>query len=528
MSLFWVAPAVMLGLHHFANTTPNQATVQPEDLEFEVKAKTVNRNIATETTTFSDGVVAIYGPTTIHADRLVVSLKKGSEHAVATGHVRLDDPDGQISADILDLNLDGGRHGVATNVMATIAGAKLTAKRADITPKLWTLSDVTLTTCRNRIPLYSVFTKELTVVPGRRGRAKSPELSLFGNHILTIPTQNFTLDRRTIGFRPPSFSYRKDRGLGVAWASGILLDEQTGVGANFAAFPNSFPGYSAQISRTWIPAELAEGLISPRSELAERFANGYLDSIETSSPESESQTLRSPRKSVSFGSSWNQGVNRGSSSLFYSKAAELSGEIGGVAGAFGYMTELRVQTIRVQHGPWLTRSVMTAAVGSPIVHVTRDLETWARLDAEGYLGPHKSGWVRGTAGLAYSPFPQIRLSGGLYSGRDFGRPEFGIDRLDFGAGYMIRADFNLGPTKFTLINKRDGKLGWWDREYSASQVVGCLEPFVAYRKSPADYRIGVKIRLDQFIDVLQARTFKRTQPAKHIISQQTPPFKDQN
>lgn len=522
MTLLWVVPLLLAGPHPAQNiSAPNVVVPKNRDQQindigsdpvFEVRALSVSENVAEQTTTFANGVVAVYGVTTIHSDRLVVVRLLGSEHATATGHVKLDDPDGQVTADSLDLNLKGVRRGSATNVFATIAGARITAAKADLTPTLWTFYDVTLTTCRNKVPLYSVRSRKLTLIPGKRGKAENPRLSLFGHQLLTLPTQNFNLDRRSEGLRPPSFSYQRDRGLGIAWVSGILLDDRTGVGGAFATFPKSLPGYSLQVSRTWIPADLSQGLIAPRSEFSERYGYGYLDSIENASPETEAGTVRAPRKSLSLGSSWNQSTSRGSAGEFFSKAVELSAERGGDLGSAGFISQMRLQTIRQQGGPWITRGVLTGSIGSPLAHFTGNLVGWARVDGESYLGPKTSGWLHGTVGIAYNPVKQLRLSAGYVTGRDFGTSQFDIDRLGIGFGFNVRADLDLGPTKISFLTKHDGKLGWWDREYSVSQVVGCLEPFVTYRKSPADYRIGLKIRIDQFVDVLQSRDFKRKSP----------------
>jgi hypothetical protein len=66
------------------------------------------------------------------------------------------------------------------------------------------------------------------------------------------------------------------------------------------------------------------------------------------------------------------------------------------------------------------------------------------------------------------------------------------------------------------MQKWDRRLGWFDREYTASQVIGCLEPFLLYRKYPQDYNLGIRFRLDEFYDVLRRRDFRRSPPSGKV------------
>jgi hypothetical protein len=95
---------------------------------------------------------------------------------------------------------------------------------------------------------------------------------------------------------------------------------------------------------------------------------------------------------------------------------------------------------------------------------------------------------------------------------EFGNEELPADPLTTLNGFVLRMDVNLAPTRISYMQKWDGRLKWFDREYSIYQAVGCLEVFTTYRQFTHDYRFGVKLRVDQFVNLLQRKEFQRTKP----------------
>ncbi len=82
----------------------------------------------------------------------------------------------------------------------------------------------------------------------------------------------------------------------------------------------------------------------------------------------------------------------------------------------------------------------------------------------------------------------------------------------------------MGPTQISYLLKYDRGRGNYDRQYIISQVVGCLEPYVLYRKFPDDYKIGVRLRIDRFLRMLSSREFKRRRPAQPVESKTSAPI----
>lgn len=481
-----------------------------------VAAKT-HYETATDTVLYTNGVTAIYGPTTIKAESLSINHAKGI--MFAKGSVNLYDPDGTLEAEDLELHWkETPWTATAHGIVAEIAGATLKAESADLNPTKWVLTNVYGTSCHRQPPLYSVFLPKLTVIPGRRGRAERPKIFLFGKQIFTLPSQSFNLDPRVQGFRIPSVGYRKDEGLGVNWDSGFLLTENTSIAAAAGSFKKSLPTYSASVSRSWIPSDSTRALMTPRSDLAERFSFGYMESIEVPRLESERAVLRDRRNGVSIGTTWNQGTGDLNGTWFFSKPIDLTYERGGPIGDWSFMSQTRVQQIKEKTSSTVNRAVLLGSVGTPIWPLGRNLLAMGRTDVGGFAGNQSFGWVRSSMSVVARPHKVLTLGAALVGEREFGVPDFAIDRPIDRNGMHLRADFNFGATRFSYLTKYDTHLHWYDREYSVSQVIGCLEAYTQYRKVPNNYRFGVKLRIDQFIDLMTRREFKRSDRPAHAIS----------
>ena len=269
-------------------------------------------------------------------------------------------------------------------------------------------------------------------------------------------------------------------------------------------------------TRTFLPAETLNDIITPGSEYGERFRNGYLENIRVRAPINERRYYQSQRRSVSVGSQWNFGVAGQDVGVNFSKPLEVVGEIGGpFKGDGGFLTQVRLQAIRRGVEPITNRALIINSAILPSFQIAPKLGTILRADSGSYIGPSPFTWLRGMAGLAYEPIPQLTLGFGAVLAGEFGRPQYeGIDDLYARDGYVWRMDLNLGPTRAGYMQKWDRRMGIYDREYYLSQVVGCLEPFVVYRKYPSEYNLGIRFRLDDFYDVLRKRDFKRTKPTE--------------
>ena len=484
-----------------------------DELPIVIEAKRQHVDVLHQVFVYEDGVVATYGPTTLRADRL--SIDQLHQTFDASGHITLVDPEGYLSAETLHGSwAPGGSGSEATGLSGEIAGAQFKARRAVIQPDLWTLYDVQGSTCRRNPPLYSVASREVKFYPGRYGKAIHPRISLFGLRILELPNQRFNLDTRTEGVQVPSVGYRKDQGLGVSWRAGLLLDSQTALSSNLGAFPKSYPTINAVVARSYVPEKDARGLIAPTSDLAERFGFGFFESVDVDKPSVETGTLRQKRNTLAVGSTWNQSATgrEVSEGVRYSKPIEIIYEHNGGLAGWDLTTNSRVQYIGSQLDHYRARLLSSVSAGPAPQVIAKNTTSLIRFDGATFLGNDGFGWGRITVGAIYRPYSILSLAAAGIGAVEFGNEELPTDPLTTLNGFVLRMDVNLAPTRISYLQKWDGRLKWFDREYSIYQAVGCLEVFTTYRQFTHDYRFGVKLRVDQFVNLLQRKEFQRTKP----------------
>jgi hypothetical protein len=500
------------------------------DHDLFVSAEAYTYDIRTQTMVFTRGVMATYGVTTVKADRLELYLGEDQQRGRATGNVVLEDPEAGLSAEDLEFSWKkGAQSGRARNVSIQVGRAMIRAREANLGQDLWTFLEVEATNCPE---YYWIKSPRVIVRPGQTGKLEDPSIVLFGKKIVTLPDRNFNLNPRTQGVSLPSVNFRKGQGLGVSWEAGLLLNEYTNLYLSAGAFKGSYPGFGATITRTNVSATKASTIITPGSDMGERFRFGYFESIEIDNPAQELRFLRTPRQSMSLGTLWNQGVSGRNYETSVSKAVEGVLESGGIIGGrsvtrtdesgekstsleggLSYIGQARLQTIRERGNPFITRLVLAGSLELPSIQIAPKLSTLTRVDTSQFLGKNSFGWIRGSAGVVYDPIPQLRVGATAMTSKQFGTPDFQFDRLVSERGFTFRANLNLGPTQISYLTKYDTKLKWYDREYIVSQVAGCFEPFILYRQFPSDYRFGLRLRLDNFYELLERRTFKRTKPA---------------
>jgi hypothetical protein len=512
----WQAPAHAMPVAGAPTQSKQQVPVQsPEGIK--INAPTVDFKVdaaGNRTFEYSDGVEAIYEPTVIRADHLILHEEvSGRRWGEAFGNVRLDDPEGNMTATRMVFDWTN-RTGSAENVQLEMGGMSIKARHIDIVPDKWDLTDVEATSCgRERVPFYKVRTPHLTLRPGRQAIAQRPRLSILGHQLVTLPTQRVSLDRRNPGLRMPSVGYKAGQGIGVSWFSGFLLDDQTSLTGSFGFFPKSYPGFNVQLAHTFLPIEKSTAAIPPRSELTERFSWSYMDDIHVTQPLSEENFLRASRNSVALTSVWNTGSTARDVDQRYSKALELSYEYGSKFGSFGSLSQARVHLIREGGGPFHARSVVQSALSVPNVKLLKNLYTRIRFDGSAFLGATAFGWGRAQVGLQYQSGTLFTAGVAYIASASGGDPLFRIDELFSKNAVHARADLNLGPTKISYLAKydTDRKL-LYDREYQIRQVVGCIEPFVVYRKFPSEYAFGFRLRADDFFSAIERRKVRRTKP----------------
>ena len=485
-----------------------------------VYAMRVKRDLVTGITTFTGQVRVLYGPTVITADSLEVSEKDQSAHA--KGQILVTDPEGTVVAEELRISVAvGAESATFLRLKADIAGAKISAERAQLSKGSWEFDGIQGTTSRDRPPTFSVSGSQLVIIPGNRGTIIHPTISLFGRKLLTVRKYSFNLDKRVPGIGLPSISYRQDQGLGITWEAAVLLGPQTALGAGFAAFNHSYPSFGVQISRSFVGKETSDASIVPRDELSQRFSYSWFENAQADHPESETNYLSRVRSTVGVGSQWNRGTSRVSGDRF-SKALDLAYEYSHQYGNWMGLGQIRAQSISRQGNPFVNRTILFGTIAHTPQILGRNLTLHERVELANYAGGDSFGWARAGVGVAYQPRPELTLGMFGMAGSNRGTPDFQADVLENPDGLNFRVDLNLKATTIRYLARLDPSEGWFDRQIYVSQAVGCFEVFVFSRKVPREYRLGVKLRVDQFVDLLTRRKFERTVPTDNAPPRPVP------
>lgn len=457
---------------------------------------------------FSGGVLARYGPTTLHADKLTIYQTPTHQEGIAEGSVRLDDPDGIIQAQHLQFDW---LNGVGTGTMASVVmdGLFLKVETLEIKPGEWVMTNVKAAPDGSARPLFDLKSPKVTYRPGRGGNARSASLSLGGTKLVTVPSYRFGGRRDQQGLRLPSFSY--NQGLGIAWRSSFGIDDRTGLTGDVRVKKGDRPGAAASITRSFLPRNEPGTLRPPQSDIGERFSNGYLDSLFVRRPSEERDDLRSRRSSLTLGFTANQSpVGRKSDSLV-TKPFDLVFEEGRELAGFGLLGSVRYQSLQEDGGSNERRTLLSFAALAPAVQIARGLHTHVRVDTNAYYGDNASAWGQLQAGLIFNPTPKVRFGAAYVFGSQTGTPTFAIDELFTTRAFHGRVDFDFGPTKLSFLSKYDfERRTWFDNEIGLSQAVGPIEPFITFREFPRTVTFGVRLRAEQAFDRLRRRFENRT------------------
>lgn len=474
------------------------------DLVVEAKSATFTEDAVI----FREGVRATFAGEILTADSLTLHPKL--QTGKAAGHVVLLDPAGSLSAENLQFSWKPeAKGGNASNVHLELAGVMMDAERAESVPgdpPSLIFTNVDGTSCGNeKTPLYSLHSPRVEFHPGKEGIIRRPVLYLFGKRIATLPTQRFSLDPRIRGIPLPGLALGKNK-VGVLWAPNFLIDPNTTASINIRSFKGEHLLATAYATRSYLAPQDNNNLVSPHSDLAERFGTSYFDNIRVANPLQGANSLRSRRVNLSIGTEWNHTSLNDPSKAIYSKFLEGIYENGGPLGdKLGYQYSFRLQDMRRNDEPFRTRFITQGSIGPQPYHLGSNVYLSARLDAATFLGNTSFGWARAETGAYIQPKKWLTLGVAFGHGEEFGKAMYQADRLLIRDQGMARIDLDFGPTKFSLLQKRDFDRDRWYREYSASQVMGCVEAFVTSREFPRSYQLGLKLRLDDFFAILRKR-----------------------
>ncbi len=487
------------------------------DEELTVEAEHWFKDLESGKTFFEGNVKATYGLSVLTTQRLVIDESLGL--MVAEGESRIDDPEATVSAKQIVVNWKT-KESSAEEVRIEAGYLLVQGERLEIknepNPE-WKISGAKIELTDLSPGGNRFLANEVTIYPGQRAVAKHVTYQILGQKIGPLPSQTFNLDRRVTGLRLPSLKYRGGSGFGLSWNSSMLLDDKTIALGSWEAFPGQQSGYRLELTRTFVSEGDQLTRISPRSDLGERFVDGWFNNVTMENPGQELDRIRDLKSSFTIGTYWNTSTDaRPVDATDVSKAFDLVYEMGGPLGAGGWVSTARYQQARESNNTaWVNRLVVDTTFLAP-QYDFGGITSHARFDLIGTSSSRGSfGIVRSELGAFGELMPGLRLGAAYVWASEDGSPDFGYDPLSFGSGLHMRMDYERGPYTLRYLMKYDfsGKR-WYDHEWEFALAAGSLEPYVSRREYPGDFRFGVRLRLDQVTNRLLDRDIKRNRPVE--------------
>ncbi len=483
---------------------------QRVDDELVVEWKTKKIDPVNQIVTFSGGIKATYGPTTILADSLELDLVNKTGKAL--GNVHLLDPEGELRGSQLEFNW-ATRTGRAESAVVEIAGLKLVIRDIQIDQGTWTLRDVKVGGTGQGGEVMTFQAREVKITPGVSARAVRPTIAFGSFKIAPIPVFVFSLDKRAQGMELPTLSFRRRAGFGLNWEYAAPLIPQSVYGAKLSAFPNSRPSVDVFFALSGLRQTQITRELRPRSDLGEPFSESYFDNISVRNPLDEEEELHARRRTIGIQAGWNQSTRaRPNDSDTVNRSWDVVGEVGDGNALFGGTLQAHWQRIRPESGQ-RTRQRISAQFATSTVPWALNETTSVRLRFDGFgtTGYGDSfGWLRAQLGLIHQVNNNLQLGAALAGAVQTGNPIFAYDPLYARNTASARADFKFGNYKLNLMTRFDlDRAGILSREASFSFVAGAFEPFISWREFPSDIRIGFTFRGTDVFDRLTKRIVKR-------------------
>jgi hypothetical protein len=495
---------------------PPEQLVQSYANGVTIKADKTVPNLKDQTVEWIGGVRVSYGPTTVYADRVTMHNDVDDPFGEAIGNVRLEDPEGTITAG--DLNYHWLTHtGFAHTVTVRLADLTLMAESADLKPDLWALKNVGGTGCKLKTPLYYIHTRELLVYPNQKVRANRPSLSILGQRLITVPYYQFSVGGGSSSIHVPYPAYRTGQGFGLDWTNEFQPASATSLFTKYVIFRGSLPFYNASLIHSFVKDQDPD---VPRTEIGDRLGLAYFDSVQVRDPQTEQRSFGTPKLEIGLASTFgDNGHDTRATTAKIDKPIEFLGQASNTFAGFGMIGIVRAQDIRVGNGSAFHRLILEQNIMSPILRIGSGLYALGHIDAAEYSGGNNYNWLRGQAGVVYQPSSNIRLGASYTAVKQHGTSDFAFDEPFRFREIGLRADFDFDTTQIRFLWKYDPtQRAIYDREFYASRVVGCLEPYLVYRERPRKFFVGIKLPLSRTFERLFKVASEREEAIRHTIS----------
>lgn len=486
----------------------------PQDIDegkLVIQSATQQIFLPEEKTVYGGGVIATFGVTTVRSDTLTIFFGARQSRGIAEGNVQVQDPEGTIAARRLEFDWRA-QTGVADMVTVRIDQLELEAQRLKVAAERWELENVAIRDRGMKPRLFEMWSPSVVIEPRNRTTARRINVSVLGLKVATLRRHEVSLSRKNDGLKLPSVSIKRGAGVGVSWQAGVPLTNSTYTDFRFSSFFRRRPSATLSISRSLVPPERVETLITPRSDLSELFNYGYMENINVTDPDKARNYLSHERVTFGIGSVLNAGVTGRTGSDRITKPWDFVIETGGAPGGFPQMHQLRFQNVRFSGGSQQTRGVGITTVQTPAARLGKNAYALGRFDGRVYLNEgSRFQWGRFIGQAIWQPDPRLRLGIAYAVGANDGEAAFGFDRLEHTRALHLRSDFMLGATTINLLGKYDPQRGdWFDFELALTQAAGAFEPFYVYRKDAGTSTFGVRFRIFDTFDRLKDRLPRRT------------------
>lgn len=524
-----MVPSVASGVQAGRSTQKTPPAPLPD---FVTTWKTQDIDPVRQVIVYSNGVTATLAPSVLTCDRLEVHNAPDEQYAIATGNVKLNDPDAFMTADRMEFNWHE-RFGNGDHVYVKVGEYQVWADHVEIQPERvvtttdvkgkthkktlparWTLTGVTAEGCAKPLPDYQFRTRTVIVEPGVSATAYHPVLYVGGHRIIQLPTQRISLNRRDQGIGFPTPSLNRDGRFGTTWSGGYLLNDQTSFNFRTSVFQGRYPSGRLSFARSFVSQEENSNPIIPSSPFGERFSWGYFDSIRTESFFNEEQATRKPKATLALSSYWHVSPSARDQITYFDVPMEISFEKTFASHGWGLLGIARASSLHEVHDTTDYRVSTQWTLSPPRVKLGAGLFGVSRFDAASFDGANTNFlWARAQAGFIFQPNKTFSIGAVYYDSTSAGSPQFEMDPLVAKEGVNARVGFDFGSTKLGYLIKYDRGRGFvYDREYSIRQAVGCFDVFLDYRRFPSHYALGILLRVDPIFDRLHKRSLQRTQP----------------
>lgn len=200
-------------------TSANASDFEQSDSPVSIQADELNFDKATSVYSAQGQVDLQQDQTRLQADQVHYNTLTGDADAI--GHAVLDDPDGSLTGESMNVNIKTGV-GVAQSAHGFLAAYNFHISGDEIS-KLgeasYRIKNGTFTTCDGDVPAWKFGARDLDVTVGGFARAKHVTFYLYDIPVLYTPYLAYPVsDKRESGFLLPMFGYSTETGAQVSLA----------------------------------------------------------------------------------------------------------------------------------------------------------------------------------------------------------------------------------------------------------------------------------------------------------------------